>query len=204
MKSPPTLPAILFVELIAEILSWLPVKTLMQIKCVCKLWKTIIFDDPSFAKLHLHRSRQNTHLALIPNWSTRPNQYLDCSVVPFPISHLIQDPDITVSKDPYYRLKDMDCSFVVGSCNGLFCLIGFSRFSGYTWFRFWNPATNSLSKKLEHLFEQNIKFTFGHDTFTNTSKVVAFGAKKVKIFSLGDNTWREIQSFRVIPFGFEA
>ncbi|MCI26118.1 F-box/kelch-repeat protein, partial [Trifolium medium] len=79
----PTSLMVLLDELIADILSRLPVKTLMQIKCVCKSWKTLISDDPSFAKLHLQRSPRSTHLLLLPAWN-RPDEDFDCSVLPFP------------------------------------------------------------------------------------------------------------------------
>jgi hypothetical protein len=78
-------------ELIADILSRLPVKTLMQIKCVCKSWKTLISDDPSFAKLQLQRSQRNSQLLLVAECSM-PDQDLNLSVVPFQLSGLLETP----------------------------------------------------------------------------------------------------------------
>jgi hypothetical protein len=144
MNSPPAkshhsndAPPLLFDELIIEILSRLPVKTLMQIKCVCKSWKTLVSDDPSFVKLHLKQSPRNTHLLLLPQWN-RPDQDLDSSVVPFPVSNLIETPmeflhsyygsiDITIAYDPYYQLNNMDCNDIVGSCNGEIGLLCFAQ-----------------------------------------------------------------------------
>ncbi|KAI3917892.1 hypothetical protein MKW98_000126 [Papaver atlanticum] len=40
-----------------EILGRLPVKLLMQCKCVCKHWKSLIQEDPYFIQLHLNRSK---------------------------------------------------------------------------------------------------------------------------------------------------
>ena len=82
--------SLLLDELIVEILSRLPVKTLMQFKCVCKSWKTLISHDPSFVKLHLQRSPRNTHLALVSDLSS--DYESNCSVVPFPVSHLLEAP----------------------------------------------------------------------------------------------------------------
>ncbi|KAE8713696.1 Pyridoxal phosphate phosphatase-related protein [Hibiscus syriacus] len=42
-------------DLIPDILCWLPVKTLLRLKCVSKPWRSLI-DDPHFAKLHLDYS----------------------------------------------------------------------------------------------------------------------------------------------------
>lgn len=50
--SPPLLPE----ELVREILLRLPVKSLVQFKCVCKLWKTLI-SNSQFAKSHLQTNK---------------------------------------------------------------------------------------------------------------------------------------------------
>ncbi|XP_058739569.1 F-box/kelch-repeat protein At3g23880-like [Vicia villosa] len=212
--APPSL-LVLLDELISEILSRLPVKTLMQIKCVCKSWKTLI-SDPAFAKLHLQRSPKNTHFLLIPEWSM-PDEDWDCSVVPFTVTDLIESPlliignyrlrCITISYDhrSHYRLRNMDCWKIVGSCNGLLCLIGGSdplAIENQTWFRFWNPATRTLSEKLGYLSLANsYRFTFGYDVSTDSYKVLAFSTNKVKVFSLSDNVWKNIECFPSVPFG---
>ncbi|KAI5411101.1 hypothetical protein KIW84_056301 [Lathyrus oleraceus] len=48
----PTLPF----DLITEILSRSPVKLLLQFRCVCKSWNSLISDDPKFARKHLTNS----------------------------------------------------------------------------------------------------------------------------------------------------
>ncbi|KEH31123.1 putative F-box domain-containing protein [Medicago truncatula] len=59
-------PVILPNDLITEVLSFSDVKSLIQMKCLCKSWNSII-SDPKFAKLHLKRSAQNPHLILVSN-----------------------------------------------------------------------------------------------------------------------------------------
>ncbi|XP_042515312.1 F-box protein CPR1-like [Macadamia integrifolia] len=52
-------------DLIIDILSRLPVKSLLRFRCVSKPWCTLI-TDPSFIKMHLNRSLAiNTNLTLI-------------------------------------------------------------------------------------------------------------------------------------------
>jgi len=51
-------------ELIVEIITWLPVKYLIQFKCVSKFYKTRI-SDPYFVQMHLEKSARNPHLALM-------------------------------------------------------------------------------------------------------------------------------------------
>ncbi|XP_057762179.1 F-box/kelch-repeat protein At3g06240-like [Arachis stenosperma] len=54
---------ILALELIHRILLRVPVKDLDRLKCVSKLWNTLI-SDPDFAKSHLHLSAAPTHVCL--------------------------------------------------------------------------------------------------------------------------------------------
>jgi hypothetical protein len=46
-------------ELLVEIFSWLPVKHVVQLRCLNKFFKTLIFD-PYFVDLHLNKSARNT------------------------------------------------------------------------------------------------------------------------------------------------
>jgi len=206
----PTSLLILLGELIAEILSRLPVKTLMQMKCVCKLLKTLI-SHPSFAKLHLQRSPRNTHVLLSPIWYGAANIY--SSVVPIPVSRLLESPlairyyepyhhrlrEFNIHNDPYYRLLNMGCDHIVGSCNGLICLGGGSLSRPKHWFRLWNPATNTLSEKLGNL-TNFCRLTFGYDVLNDTYKVVAFSDNTVKVFNLSDNVWKDIPCFPIVPY----
>ncbi|CAN6227076.1 unnamed protein product [Urochloa humidicola] len=43
-------------EIILEILAWLPVKTLLRFRSVCKAWRATISDDPVFIRAHLRHS----------------------------------------------------------------------------------------------------------------------------------------------------
>ncbi|XP_042491836.1 F-box protein At3g07870-like [Macadamia integrifolia] len=47
-------PLFLSKEVWINVLSRLPVKTLLRFKCVCKLWRYLISDDPHFVHLHSH------------------------------------------------------------------------------------------------------------------------------------------------------
>ncbi|GAU18259.1 hypothetical protein TSUD_176010 [Trifolium subterraneum] len=218
-QSTPSKPVILPNELITEILSWLPVKYLMQMKCVSKSWNNLI-SDPKFVQLHLNRSARNPYFSsVVSNHHDDDDNDDDYSFIHFPVNRLLENRYISISNDPYYQLNDKDCCYeVVGSCNGLICLIGYPKNEivyKTMWLCFWNPATRKISDKLGSDYHYNVKYTwkyskfvFGYDNSTDTYKVVAVSQTdnndpqsktKVRVFSLGDNIWRTIQGFPVVP-----
>ncbi|CAL0324321.1 unnamed protein product [Lupinus luteus] len=209
-------------DLIMEILSWLPVIYLLQFRCVCKSWKSLI-SLPSFVKLHLERSLKNVNLFLTLNDLNENAVSLMCcdkrSFLEYPSSVISDHGGGVPLKDKYW---------VIGSCNGLICLHG-STFEdgefevaeydcGEYWFRFWNPTLGLRSKKspllcvdLDHF--DAIECGFGYDKASDTYKVVAIlsntSAKEdsertqVKVYTLGDHCWRDIQPFPAFPYNFE-
>jgi len=80
-------------------------------------------------------------------------------------------------------------------------------------FFFWNPATRTISETLmsfrkfhnSYPHEYICRFVFGYDNLTDTYKVVSLSLKlennlrtsSVRIFTLGDNVWRNIDCFPV-------
>jgi hypothetical protein len=73
----------------------------------------------------------------------------------FPLNHVIENPSMdilgsTILIEPYNRWEIKECSQIIGSCNGLLCLYGYTSAVGddSKWFRIWNPATNTISKQL--------------------------------------------------------
>ncbi|GAU13117.1 hypothetical protein TSUD_174170 [Trifolium subterraneum] len=206
-QSNPPPPPILPDDLIIEILSFLKVKPLMKMKCVSKIWKTLI-SDPKFVKIHLNQSSQSSHLYTVSNnhsiW--RHDRFIS-----FSIHDLLDNRWINIPSDPYYSLNDKDCREVVGSCNGLVCLLGYSPRvkDGYLWwFRIWNPATRTISDKLGYLRDDNDmywrKFTFGYDSSTDTYKIMALHmavdetTTEVGFLSFGNNAWRNIHRFPIV------
>ncbi|XP_058739929.1 F-box/kelch-repeat protein At3g23880-like [Vicia villosa] len=225
-------PSFLPDELIAEVLSFLDVKSIMRFKCVCKFWNTL-FSDPTFVKLHLKKSlKRNTHFLLITDHKTfipgelpyGRDDETECEVgvIPYSIRTLLDNPSFTISVDSHYLLEDTRGSITpefAGSCNGLICLVYSSMIMDYSEFslRLWNPATRTTSPKFGFVrlfrnpsafpsaFDGHYTFTFGYDNSTDTYKAVATRyhrrnlRNEVKILSMGDNVWRDIQSFPIDP-----
>ncbi|GAU25540.1 hypothetical protein TSUD_259740 [Trifolium subterraneum] len=197
--------AILPNEVMLEIVSWLPVKHVMQLRCINKFFKTIIFD-PCFVQMHLNKSAENSQIAFM----CYENHHSFLGTLS--VHRLLQNQLTTFHQsDPYFLLYDVSRlrRRVIGSCNGLL-LVGmlYGRLS------IWNPAMRTKSENLTILpnstpdLDECCKFCFGYDNSTRTYKVVVFyyvevkrGYPKsvVKVLSLGDNSWRDIQCFPVLP-----
>ncbi|XP_059293566.1 F-box/kelch-repeat protein At3g23880-like [Lycium ferocissimum] len=204
----PTLP----IELIVEILSRLPVKTLLKFRCVSKSWLALI-RSPEFVKTHLNVSAKNkdyTHHRLVLTetinlFSSFNIQYIlrDCS-----ISSLRNNSGIEAS-DLNYPMKNQQQSVcVVGSVNGLICLA-----IKDTDLVLWNPSIR-LFKNLpdsgpsvtgDYHFDSCI-YGFGYDESNDDYKVVGvlwnryklWHPLEVKIYSLKSNSWRSMDD---IPDG---
>ncbi|RHN46976.1 putative F-box domain-containing protein [Medicago truncatula] len=182
---PPTV-VVLPDDLIAEVLSYLPVKILLQFRCVNKYWKALIFDTV-FIKLHLNRSAsRDPKFTLVTYHADDMVDYvldLGYSVVPYSIRRLIENPSFThsvIDDDCYFLMENYHT--IVGSCNGLICLSTFFGEDGYQ-FRLWNPATRTTKD-----FAVASRYDPEHHCRSN-----------VKILSLHDNVWRDIESFPVAP-----
>jgi len=191
-------------DLIAEVLSFLDVKSLMRLKCVSKPWKSLI-SKPFFVKMHLDKSSTNPHITLF----YLCDQILELNH--FPVRHLLESEPIAFTNN---QLTSQECYKIVGFCNGLISLLVHSpiaKYRNHSFYQdfslcFWNPATRSLSTRLGSfsisIDDPYFKFSFGYDTLNEKYKVVAFRPKEVRVFTLGNNEWRNIQSFPTDPYHY--
>ncbi|CAL0334631.1 unnamed protein product [Lupinus luteus] len=187
---PPFLPF----ELITEILSRVPVKSLIQFKCVCKSWKTLI-SNPEFAKKHFSTFHHHHHLLL------SINDALNNLIVRFYSLSSIFETSPPISNQVSYPLNTQNCSdYMVGSCDGMLCFA-----VNISCALLWNPNIR-VFKKLPPLEKYNI-FGFGFDQCSDSYKVVAIlrsdcsgdggsaYVTKVKIHNLGTDSWRRIKEY---------
>ncbi|XP_057797322.1 uncharacterized protein LOC131013276 [Salvia miltiorrhiza] len=122
-------------EITEEILSRLPVKSLLRFRCVSTSWRSLI-DSKRFIKTHLQNSARNPSLAhhkvLLHNKSISKK-----------VPTLMRRPVLDSSEDEALELEfPIDFNCIVGCCNGLVCLVGYKQFV------LWNPSTG-ISKKLK-------------------------------------------------------
>ncbi|GAU16390.1 hypothetical protein TSUD_117390 [Trifolium subterraneum] len=188
-----------------EILCRLPVKLLLQLRCICKSWNSLI-SDPKFATKHLHMSKTSQHSQhLFINASSRLTNLIprDCQIRAVFSSRStsvvrkskISFPDI---------LKNVSANHLrLCSCNSILCFsTEVDTLAGHS-VVLWNPSIRKFNvfPPLENQ-DKGIfvcTFSFGYDHFTNTYKIVAvssFYEKKpnqVSVYTLGSNSWRRIQ-----------
>jgi len=97
---------VLLLDLIVEIISWLPVKPVVRFKCVSKHYQSII-SDPKFAKLHLQRSPKNPHTLLTLRDVDDEDEVI-WVVAPYLVRHLIEHPSSVVEDDERRCFKEIN------------------------------------------------------------------------------------------------
>ncbi|KAL9688222.1 hypothetical protein QQ045_032641 [Rhodiola kirilowii] len=195
----PTLPD----DVVTDILSRLPVRSLVRFRCVSKTWNRLIRDQ-KFTDLHLKQSRQNDvdgscsgHRVLI---SVNPCESLVCEKLRNGIEHEIEKDDVVLKVDSPVEFKFPD---IIGSCDGMLCMMSGERFY------LWNPSTADCREIRESdmrnkLDEYSIfgdcrllgrMFGFGYDSLTDDYKIVSinwnlnYGKMDVAIIAVGSNKW---------------
>ncbi|KAL4333002.1 hypothetical protein GQ457_07G042820 [Hibiscus cannabinus] len=190
-------------DIIVEILSRLPVKSLCRFKCVSKAWRNLI-SDPQFVKLHLNQSIKSKRLT-----------YVIGRLIDFP-RRLELDYDSLVSgheAKPVAEHSSFGLKFsgnglkmkFWGSCNGLLCVFAPPRTLALV-----NPSTRETKTILSD-HDPNIRFDFafmhpifggfGYDSFNDDYKVVNIDSvanhipSVVYIYSLKNRAWSRIGDF---------
>ncbi|KAJ4980943.1 hypothetical protein NE237_031780 [Protea cynaroides] len=158
--------------LIVEILSRLPLKSLLRFRCVCKFWY-----DPAFVKMHLSRSLiSNSNLNVVFRNLLRTK----LNFRGFRVSELHSYSDdldvwaqqVVVRPNHPFKLPHY-LGIVVGSCNGSRCLYTCNSKKEIL---LWNPSTRrhqklpSIPKEIPS-FDYNV-YGFRHDPTTNDYKIV--------------------------------
>ncbi|XP_059670633.1 putative F-box protein At3g10430 [Cornus florida] len=187
-------------DVTVEILSRLPVKSLMRFGGVCRYWYTIIRNSSFITKHHDHHNN-NVHLLV---------QYYNFDTEKFAFS-LFPDENLDSVPLLYHELDELQMSrdplYVLGPVNGILCL-----FNGGDHVALWNPTLRDfrLLPKLQEnsppYFTINWdSFAFGLDPLTKNYKVVwiryfwddridtLYFPPIVAVYTLWTNSWKMIE-----------
>ncbi|XP_074299619.1 F-box/kelch-repeat protein At3g23880-like [Silene latifolia] len=193
-------------DLIFEILVWLPTISILQFKCVCKEWYNLI-NSPTFIKLHLNKSLE-------------PNSQHDCMLLwitgntLYGVDDLYQPVKATKFNWPMDTVDDGDSVYFVGSCNGLVCfkIRWNSEYANYGFSRFLicNPTTRtfkSILPSMEKKWTQSLSCGFGYDSVHDDYKIVVTSRslgvtnKYVCTYSLNTDLWSGSSTPTRVPTG---
>ncbi|KAF2293509.1 hypothetical protein GH714_002342 [Hevea brasiliensis] len=198
-------------KLLTEILSRLPVKSLLKCRCVSKSWYSLI-TNPSFIAHHLEKTAPRNSGLLIFRYSTTAELDTESDNVRY---FLYSDEGF-----PENPVEELDCPFkgvkrfvnIVGSCNGVFCLS--DNVGGINTYRaaLWNPSVRKIVK----IHFPKVNYTskgpfihslgFGFDSTTDDYKLVRVVYLKdstlnynefpplVEIYSLRSRGWRKVDN----------
>ncbi|KAF5177619.1 F-box protein [Thalictrum thalictroides] len=198
-------------EIITQILSRLPVRSVYVCRSVCKTWLNIIDDRRRFVPLHFSRSleeKEATTFIFVPSGNRRPIYMVEVKKE----QHNYKATQIDFC-GPHYNTK------YANSCNGLFCFSATPSYSDNDYHTYiHNPATRecvklpssfscleSMDINLPHgdLFVNNLGI--GYDFSSNAFKVlqilgVSYGfghptSVKAQVYTLGTNSWRQLENF---------
>ncbi|KAK6795130.1 hypothetical protein RDI58_008583 [Solanum bulbocastanum] len=182
-------------DIISEIISWLPAKSIMRFKCICKAWNAWI-EHPNFPKLHLARSQARPYgtrllFELYP-YKRHPHP-LDYN--PKKKRRLERFPlELTTC----FYFEDM---FICSNhCNGLVCLYSSKDTQVYL-FNVSTREIKALPFSVEGVKKNSMdpRLYLGFDKITEKYKLLHIiwvpnsrRVMKYMILTLGTNSWRSI------------
>ncbi|PIA63636.1 hypothetical protein AQUCO_00201168v1 [Aquilegia coerulea] len=181
-------------DLIVDILTRLPIKTLAKLRCVCKQWSTLL-NDSSFVILDRAiqaESSLNLFLASKPKYHKYGISYTNLYCVQGDLNNeeSVQIENRLDSMDNH-DLRYLSCSKVIGSCHGVICL---------------GERNNKIVifpyKVCFHGPESS--YGFGYDSTNKDYKLVRLTnytnySIQMLVYSLNDTSYSEYQIF---PYDF--
>ncbi|MED6137331.1 hypothetical protein PIB30_064022 [Stylosanthes scabra] len=189
--TPPQPLAVLPKELIAEILLRLPARNLVRLRSVCRSWRTLI-SSSQFANEHVPRliaadpSLSDPRVAYNhPCWVYgRSKRFGD-----FSVRSLLENP---TEPTEVLRFEGRLCHYIIGSCNGLLCLL--ENFGMKSRIMLWNPCTGLASPSLE-IQCLSLVYGFGYDHVNDKYKLCySIAGKRRGVFVPGTATLNSIHS----------
>ncbi|PHT60858.1 hypothetical protein T459_35291 [Capsicum annuum] len=181
-------------EIIMDILSRLPVLSLLRFKCVSKCWMTLI-SEPYFTLKHLNRAKNNEHsqkiLVLHGEFPLHCSSLSTASLSSVQLAEDVRKLDWPSNPRPW-RFR-MYCCY-----DGL-VLIKLRDYPQYARARLllWNPSTreSTVLPRTEFSLTKDYSFGLGYDSTSDDYKILKIDdAARCEILALKSGSWRKIDT----------
>ncbi|XP_022922916.1 F-box/kelch-repeat protein At3g23880-like [Cucurbita moschata] len=193
-------------EILIEILSYLPVKSLLRFRSVCKEWNKLV-QKPLFVNAHLKNRISNS--LLIINCSNTDQKSCFSLVNAETFNETLRS-ELPMKANTGYKLS------VIGSHNGLVCISSASLLDVDP-IHIWNPSVRKsrllprgLIPKRDHCWPLNY-LAFGFNQAANDHIVLRIVrieqwrcCYQVEIYSLKSDCWRRVPSVPPIPTALDC
>ncbi|RZC82315.1 hypothetical protein C5167_045101 [Papaver somniferum] len=150
--------------IISNILSRLPVKSVLRFRCVCKSWCRL-FRHPKFIKLHLDHETEKENFSLLWDYQGKicsTDYNYECSLSS--LSSLLYNETVNVDCSiDFNDLLRMGLMLINNSCNGVVCLTA----PGIV--ILWNPSTRESTRIISR---RDAFIGFGYDSDIGEFKMV--------------------------------
>ncbi|KAM3198797.1 hypothetical protein P3L10_034462 [Capsicum annuum] len=181
-------------EIIMDILSRLPVLSLLRFKCVSKCWMTLI-SEPYFTLKHLNRAKNNEHsqkiLVLHGEFPLHCSSLSSASLSSVQLAEDVRKLDWPSNPRPW-RFR-MYCCY-----DGL-VLIKLRDYPQYARaiLLLWNPSTreSTVLPRTEFSLTKDYSFGLGYDSTSDDYKILKIDdAARCEILALKSGSWRKIDT----------
>jgi F-box interacting protein len=176
-------------EVVYDILTLLPVKSLIRFRCVCKSWNSII-SNPIFIKKHLDRAKSllsnNNHNGFLLYLGRKQ------------LCTFVYNSDRTWTEISRFEIPSLD---IVDFCNGMFCLRNYEDDILYLW----NPRIRKFKMVLAtphftDLSSARVAYGFGYHSQNNDFKILRIVVLESKVppvaeadvYTLSTDSWRRV------------
>ncbi|KAA8549844.1 hypothetical protein F0562_001528 [Nyssa sinensis] len=195
-------------DIIINIFSRIPVKSLLQLRCVSKLWCNFI-DHPSLANMHLKQAAEEPTILLLSEPTRKSNTIFQVHLVK-------QDCNILKAcENPIGKFDLNGCCSLESSCNGLFCFVKYANQQSSVLLL--NPLRKDHVQlaTTTSLWPCYTKYGLGFDGSTQKYKIVHVFFQEldstcshynlgVEVFTMGTKSWREISKAPPYPIRGKA
>ncbi|XP_075637740.1 F-box/kelch-repeat protein At3g23880-like [Castanea sativa] len=190
-------------DLVYDILTRLPVKSLIRFRCVSRSWYCTITDSDFITK-HLDRanllSKSNNNNGCLLCNPYRNGQYSSCDY----LCTFVCNTDRTLTEISRFEFPSYD-ECLVGFSNGIICLANYADESSHILY-LWNPSIRKFKRLLATPLIgpfDNAAFGFGCHSQNNDYKILRFvffrtycGVKfppaEAEIYTLSTDSWKRV------------